>query len=438
MRPAESVRAASEFGGGLKQIMLQAQTTGGETSGLLSTSEAQPSYLIQGRNRSYIRLSPSAYHLLQSINSGISYSALAERLSGQQGRAVSAEEVETAHLHVLKRVEEIERKAGGTPSGFWFHIELLSEKTVGLIARPLSVAFRMPVTLPLLGVIGVAVWLVASNRMLVNVMPYLTQYPETFWKGYGLFMLSLIFHEFGHASACARYGATTSGIGFTTYLIYPALYSDVSAAWHLKCRQRVVVDVGGVFFQLVVGAVYVFLYALYGWNSFRVAALMILANCLFSMNPILKFDGYWIVADALGVTNLSQQPQRILRYVSARLRGREVAKLPWKPAVTAVLSVYTFVSLTFWLYFLLMLAPLLWRLLAGYPQQAADFFSPLFKTGTAPSGASLHTFFVSTYMIFIMLFITTRMFKPLLVAGANAAWRLLRRGLGRPRTSDAT
>lgn len=405
---------------------------------MLSTSEAQPSYLIQGRNRSYIRLSPSAYHLLQSINSGLSYSALAEKLSGQQGRPVSAEEVETAHRHVLTRVEAIERNAGGNPSGFWFHVELLSEKTVGLIARPLSVAFRMPVTLLLLGVIGVAVWLVAANKLLVNVTPYITQYPATFWKGYGLFMASLIFHEFGHASACARYGATTSGIGFTTYLIYPALYSDVSAAWRLKCWQRVVVDVGGVFFQLVVGAFYIFLYALYGWNSFRVAAVMILANCLFSMNPILKFDGYWIVADALGVTNLGQQPRRILRHFADRLRGREAARLPWKPAVTAVLSVYTVVSFTFWFYFLLVLAPLLWHLLGGYPRQAAAFFSPLVETGTAPSGTSIHTFFVSTYMLFLMLFISTRTFKPLLATGANAARRLLKRGTHQPHTGDAT
>lgn len=393
---------------------------------VLDTSEAKPTYLLLGRNRSYIRLSPSAYHLLQSINSGLSYTALAERLSGQQGRTVSPQEVETAHRHVLKRVEAIEHNAGSNPSGFWFHIQLLSEHTVGLIARPLSVAFHPFVASVLIGLIAVAVWLVIDKGLLVNVMPYITQYPSTFWKGYGLFMASLIVHEFGHASSCARYGASTSGIGFTTYLIYPALYSDVSAAWRLKCWQRVVVDIGGVFFQLVVGAVYVFLYALYGWNSFRVAALMILANCLFSMNPILKFDGYWIVADALGVTNLSQQPSRILRHFVNRLRGRQVTKLPWKPSVTVILTFYTVVSFTFWGYFLLMIAPLLWRLLAEYPQQLASFISPLLVSRGVPSAESIHPFFVSTYTVFLMLFISTRMFKPLLLSAFSAAKRRAR------------
>jgi putative peptide zinc metalloprotease protein len=198
----------------------------------------------------------------------------------------------------------------------------------------------------------------ASDHKQSPVIKYSWYYTTTnFWMGYALFAVSIFVHEFGHAAASARYGARPSGIGFTAYLIYPALYSDVSAAWQLKRWQRVVVDIGGAFFQLVVGAAYVFLHRFTGGEYFKVAVLMILANCLFSLNPILKFDGYWLVADALGVTNLARQPHRIAAHIWAHVRGRTPPALPWSSFVTGVLTLYSAVALGFWGMFLWNIVP---------------------------------------------------------------------------------
>jgi putative peptide zinc metalloprotease protein len=269
---------------------------------IVDISEKCPVYLLMGKNGSYLRLSASAYQLLQCLSSGISVDELAEMLSQQQGRRVLPSEVEAASRKLLERIAEIEGKAKGLPLGFWLRIPCLPKAVVSRIARHLSVAFHSAVVLCLLSGIAVMTLLVFQER---NGLSF-SFHPSVFWPAYVLFLLSLLVHEFGHASACARYRVKPSDIGITIYLIYPAFYSNVSAAWQLKRRQRVIVDLGGIFFQLSIGAVFVAVYLVSEWEPLRVAFLMILSSCLFTLNPVLKFDGYWIVADALGVTNLGR------------------------------------------------------------------------------------------------------------------------------------
>lgn len=328
----------------------------------IDTSETEPGYLLAGKNRAYMRLSPSAYHLLQQRSRGVSFAELAEQLSRQKGQPVSPDEVETACQHILDQIAAIEKKSTGRSRGFWLRLRLIPEKWVAGIANRLSIGFQPYVAAGLLlAIIITAVILSLRSDF------FAASTPADFWWGYGLFVLSLFAHEFGHASACARYGARPSDIGVTLYLIYPAFYSDVSAAWELKRWQRVIVDLGGTYFQFVIGAGYILAYLLSGWGAFGDAVLMILAGSLFSLNPIFKFDGYWLVADALGVVNLSQQPTRIARYLWNRLRGQIVKPLPWSPVVISILAVYSLASFGIWGLFLLIMLPMLWQQVLIYP-----------------------------------------------------------------------
>lgn len=397
---------------------------------VLDTSEGQTTYLLIGRNKSHIKLSSGAYHLLRSINSGLSFDALAENLSARQGRAVTADEVKAAYKHVTDRVEAIESRDEQTPVGFLFRLQILPEDIVNKISAPLSYAFHPAAAALLLGVILAAATLAVGHGLFADFSRYLSR-PSSFWAGYGLFLVSLIFHEFGHASACAHYGARPSGIGFTTYLIYPAFYSDVSAAWRLKRHQRVVVDLGGVFFQLVVGSAYVFLYFVYGWDALKAAALMIVGNCLFSLNPIMKFDGYWVVADALGVVNLGHQPRRIFRYLLGRARGIAVKPLPWSGIVTTTLVCYSALSFTFWALFMVMVLPYFWRLLSLYPSQLGAVFGAAHTLSDVFRSPHLHPLFVSTYTLLILVFIIKSAFYPRLTA---LRARVLRSKLKSPQT----
>ena len=59
-------------------------------------------------------------------------------------------------------------------------------------------------------------------------------------------VVSSLFHELGHASACKHFGIRHGGIGFGLYLNFPVLYTDVTEVWRLRRADRCIVNLGGV------------------------------------------------------------------------------------------------------------------------------------------------------------------------------------------------
>jgi putative peptide zinc metalloprotease protein len=340
------------------------------------------SYLVVTKHGGHVRLSPSAHHLLRSLRAGCSYEDLARDLSARGPREVSPAEVETACLSVAGRLQEIDQRAAARslPPGFWLRLRLLPAGMVARLAAGLARAYHPFAAILLLSFIA------ASFPLLDRQGLPLRLDGSTAWLGYLLFLLSLLVHELGHASACSRFGATPSDIGFAAYLIYPAFYSDVTSAWSLRRWQRVVVDLGGTYFQAVVAGIYAGLYLWTGWEPLRSAFFMIWVGALFSLNPIFKFDGYWVLADALGVTNLSRQPTLLLRHVLARLRGRPAEALPWPGWVLAALAVYAPVAFLAWAWFVARLLPFLLEKTLSYPRTVLALWESLKAPGPAWRG----------------------------------------------------
>jgi putative peptide zinc metalloprotease protein len=384
---------------------------------VVDTSEGHPVYLLAvGKHHTYLRLSPIAHHLLQQRSVGVSFASLAETMS-QAGKPVSPAEVEMAYDKVVERITEIERSAKPIGADFLWRWTLLPESLVVRLASWLSMAFHKPIAYGLLAGIVAATAIAPRQTFTFN------DTPTGFLWSYLLFLGSLVMHELGHASACARYGARPSGIGLTIYLIFPAFYSDVSAAWELRRWQRVIVDLGGAFFQLVVGAGYAIAYTLSGWEPLKVAVMMIAGSCFFSLNPIFKFDGYWVVADALGVTNLSQQPCRILRHLFDRLRGRQAKPLPWSSFVTGVVTLYLLLSFGVWGYFLWLVLPMLWQRVLGYPSLAVALIQHLLHPSNAVDIGRLHAFLISTFMVTVVLLMLRRLVMLMLASARSPRLR---------------
>jgi putative peptide zinc metalloprotease protein len=347
---------------------------------LLDTSELADVYLVQGRNRTLMRMAPAARYLLESGRAGRPAPELAAGLARLTSRPVSPAEAEAAYRLVDERVRAIESKPPPAPAGFWVRLSLIPGAMVERIARPLALLFQPTLALPLIAGGGVAVLAsVLSGRSLQPGGDYLA--------AYGLFLLSLVAHEFGHAAACARYGGRPSAIGFALYLVYPVLYSDVGAAWALRRWQRVVVDLGGVYFQALVGAGYLAAYAATGWRPLTLGVLLIAASCLFSLNPFFKFDGYWVLSDALGVVGLGRQRARLFEHFRARLRGRAARPLPWPPAVSAFVAAYSAATAAVWAVFLMLVVPFLGSRVLGFPAQLAADLPRLVAGGGLPPAA---------------------------------------------------
>ena len=294
----------------------------------VDSSEKKTNYLLAGEGGAYISLSARAYYLLEKRHSGATFEEIAEDLNRNREEPISPEQVEEACEKIVSRLQSIEEKSGRRLPGFLFRKQLIPENIVQRIAGLFVFAFHPAFVVLALGMSAYAVYLGAG--MMGDRGGRIDFTPGQFWMGYGLCILSILVHEIGHASACMRFGALPSHIGLTLYLIFPALYSNVTSAWELKRWQRVVVDISGAYFQVAfAGVTYILLYRSTQWEPLWLASLMMAGSLAFTLNPILKFDGYWMLADALGVTNLGRQPKRIILHFYKKLRRRPVEPLPW-------------------------------------------------------------------------------------------------------------
>lgn len=176
---------------------------------------------------------------------------------------------------------------------------------------------------------------------------------------YGLVVLSVLFHEFGHAAAARLYNHKHGDIGFCLYLIFPACYINLTAAWELKGKQRAVIDIGGVYFQLLTGTAAMAVFMVTGHPYARSLFYAIDIMALISFFPLFKFDGYWLIVDLLGMPNLKALAGRVAKDVFWLCVGRkqnvkELSSVS-DPARKTLLIVYSLASLLFysWFYFML-------------------------------------------------------------------------------------
>lgn len=163
-----------------------------------------------------------------------------------------------------------------------------------------------------------------------------------------LFLASGLFHECGHIAACRYFRCDHGGIGFGLYLVFPVWYADVTHAWQLQRRQRAVVDLGGVYFQAIF-LIVVDLYALVSGDpvAFKLAWLITFAM-LFTLNPVFKFDGYWLLSDLSGLHNLHRQVRQSISALIARAIRRQSASRP--PLQATILHAYLVLSACYFVY----------------------------------------------------------------------------------------
>jgi len=122
-----------------------------------------------------------------------------------------------------------------------------------------------------------------------------------------LMFASVSFHELGHVSALVYSGEKAGPIGGGFYLFAPIMYADVTNAWALDSLDRQRVNIGGIYFELVFFAIFYLLFGLVGYVELQNVLILIGLKSFWNLNPLLRSDGYWLLSDALGVSNLYQK-----------------------------------------------------------------------------------------------------------------------------------
>ncbi len=126
-----------------------------------------------------------------------------------------------------------------------------------------------------------------------------------------LFVLSnifVVFHEIGHASASLKFGLPARDIGFGFYFIFPVFFTDVTRVWLLSRNRRLVVNIAGIYFQLLANMCMIVIFCLTNEYFVRKILTYLIASnnvvMLCSAIPFFRNDGYWVYSDIFGVENL--------------------------------------------------------------------------------------------------------------------------------------
>ncbi len=145
------------------------------------------------------------------------------------------------------------------------------------------------------------------------------------WLGV-VFVALRAWHELGHAAACKAMGARCTEVGLILLLgVLPFPYCDASGAWKLpRIRQRVVVSAAGMIFESFAAAIAAIVWASAGPGlvktiCFNVMVVSGVTTLLFNLNPLLRYDGYYILSDVLGIANLWQRSREAIVYLIERV-----------------------------------------------------------------------------------------------------------------------
>lgn len=187
-----------------------------------------------------------------------------------------------------------------------------------------------PIARLIFGPVGLAVWLVVLGVAIKLAIDHsgelstqgqgILSYGNLPWLYVGLVLVKTI-HEFGHAMACRRFGGEVHTMGVMFLLFTPVPYMDATSSWAFRSRwHRALVGAAGMIFELFVAALAMFVWAVTApgpLNSvaFNMIFVASVSTVLFNANPLLRFDGYYILSDLLDIPNLHQRAALMVQYL---------------------------------------------------------------------------------------------------------------------------
>jgi len=340
---------------------------------------AEATYLVRNAGGQVVHLSRLLYLMVSAIDGRRTVSEVAGQVTAGFGRTVSAGNIEYLLANKLLPLGLLAvadpAAAAGPPGkgsallGLKLRRTIVPEAGVQVLARLFRPLFRpVVVTLVLTALIASDAWLFGSGR-LGSASRSVLLHPLLLLLVLGLSLGSMLFHECGHAAACRYGGARPGVIGMGIYVIWPAFFTNVTDAYRLGRAGRIRTDLGGVYFNAIFVLPLTAAYLATGYAPLAAAVVLIHLEIVQQLLPSLRFDGYFILADLIGLPDL-------FRRIGPTLRSL----IPGQPAdpQLAKLKRSARVSLTMWV---LIVVPMLvlqlgWVILTG-PSLARTFASSL-------------------------------------------------------------
>lgn len=286
--------------------------------------------IVDTAQHRYVALGETAYQILSIWKSGASYSSLQAQFKRDFGHGVSATDI--ADLVTFLAEQNLTLEAA---TGDWRHFATVADRGrhgwlmwlvhnylyVKLpLFRPQAFLDRMaPWVAPLYsrifltfvvtcGIVGL--YLVSRQwDAFLSTFQHFFSFDGALAYGAALIVVKSL-HELGHAFTAHRFGCRVPSMGVCFLVMFPVLYTDVTDAWRLRSRRkRLLIGASGVAVELAIACL-----ATLAWVflpegplksvAFTMATVGWILSLAVNLNPLMRFDGYYLFADAIGIENL--------------------------------------------------------------------------------------------------------------------------------------
>ena len=220
----------------------------------------KPPALVRRADGQVLQVTELLFHVLQAIDGGRTLEAIAEDVTARSGRLVTADNVRTLVSGQLLPLGLLRLADGTQPAvkksdpllGMRFRYSITDPERTRKLTAPFAILFS-PVIVAVVAVLfALSCWWVLAVKGLASATHDAFANPVLLVIIFAVTILSAGFHEFGHAAAARRGGATPGSMGMGLYLIWPAFYTDVTDSYRLGRTGRLRTDLGGLYFNAIV------------------------------------------------------------------------------------------------------------------------------------------------------------------------------------------
>jgi putative peptide zinc metalloprotease protein len=310
----------------------------------------KPTYLVQRPDGQVVQLSELLNVVLATAGTGKPPEELARRVSDTFGKELSVEGLKHLIDTKLAPLGLIEDASAASPTlvhppkadpllALRLRGTILPARAVNALAAWLSPLFFPPVVIfALVAFVAVDIVLLTTGDVFGALRDMLIS-PAMLLGFFVLMSFGGLIHELGHAAACRYGGAKPGVIGYGLYLVFPAFFTNVTDSYRLGRTGRLRTDLGGLYFNVWTVLVTGTAYLLTGEGIFLLLVLTTQLQMVQQLPPIVRLDGYFVLADLAGVPDLFSRVRPLMRsLLPGRPADPRVVEL--KPGARRIVSAW--------------------------------------------------------------------------------------------------
>ena len=295
-----------------------------------------PPQLVCRADGQILQVTPLLYAVLEAVDGERNLEQIARLVSGMSACEVHADDVEMLVEEKLRPLGLVLGRDGTHPPfrrtnpllALRARFVVSKPEVTRRITAPFAVLFNpVMVVVSTIAFALVSFW-VLFEKGLASAAYDAFRRPGLLLAVFAITVVSAGFHEFGHAAALRRGGGTPGAMGAGLYLIYPAFYTDVTDSYRLGRGARIRTDLGGLYFNALAALAMFGVWAATRWDGLLLVIAAQILQMVRQLPPLVRFDGYHLLADITGVPDLFHRIGPTLRsFLPRRWRRPESREL---------------------------------------------------------------------------------------------------------------